>query len=389
MKPLLLLTLLFAVCLLQPGCKKIDDTPADNGGGGVAATINGRVVAANNRTPVSRALVFIDKAGAFFYTYTSSTGQFSLNAPAGQHQLHIQTGDGSMFHTTINVTVTAGETLQLPAAGVKLEQVAKLAYVTGTYDRIERLLTDSLGYAATALHHTALGQMNILKDYDAVYLNCSEQSSQPANPLYDQAMATYVANGGSLYVSDWAVRQLIGTTVTMPCPAVRPGGFLPDSLLCVRQTGPQAVFSNSPVVSASLSAYLNKSSIDIIYDLSSWEEVKTANLNFWEVMVKDVAGNPLLLRTHQYTNPSAGTVQIGNAGDGRVTVCHKVNGGNPVTITIPAAALPAHLAHGDTVGECGNPDGSGRIYFTTFHNEPNGAISRDVQHILQYMILNL
>jgi hypothetical protein len=37
---------------------------------------------------------------------------------------------------------------------------------------------------------------------------------------------------------------------------------------------------------------------------------------------------------------------------GKVTICHKPNGKNPHTITISRSALPAHQAHGDTIGPC-------------------------------------
>jgi hypothetical protein len=36
----------------------------------------------------------------------------------------------------------------------------------------------------------------------------------------------------------------------------------------------------------------------------------------------------------------------------KVTICHRTGSGKPVTITISRSALPAHLAHGDTIGPC-------------------------------------
>jgi hypothetical protein len=36
----------------------------------------------------------------------------------------------------------------------------------------------------------------------------------------------------------------------------------------------------------------------------------------------------------------------------KITICHRTGSGRGVTLTIARAALPAHLAHGDTVGSC-------------------------------------
>jgi len=40
---------------------------------------------------------------------------------------------------------------------------------------------------------------------------------------------------------------------------------------------------------------------------------------------------------------------------GRVTICHRTGNGNSHTITVSCNALPAHLAHGDTLGPCPQP----------------------------------
>jgi hypothetical protein len=38
--------------------------------------------------------------------------------------------------------------------------------------------------------------------------------------------------------------------------------------------------------------------------------------------------------------------------DKKVTICHHTGSGKNVTITVSVHALPAHLAHGDTIGPC-------------------------------------
>ena len=97
---------------------------------------------------------------------------------------------------------------------------------------------------------------------------------------------------------------------------------------------------------------------------------------------------PMLMRTTNFTNSTSGSISIGS-NNNMVTICHKPQGSAPVTITIPSADLAMHLAHGDSQGSCSSANGAGRIYYTTFHTQPNGLISPDMKHILDYIILNL
>jgi hypothetical protein len=348
------------------------------------------VGAANNAIPIRNAHVFILDGEKMYASRTDMNGSFTLEAPAGRQQLNIQTGNGHMFRTTMDVTITANQTTALPGPAISLNQVANLAYIKGDYDKIEQILTDTLGYSATQIHTSDFAHISNIAQYDAIYINCGDPYALPMNPQFDQTLATYVANGGSLYVSDWAVSCLNGNVIYTPCPAPRPGGFIPDSLLCTRQTGFPTAYNSSPVVSPSLQAYLNKTHIFVSYNLPSWEHINIAHPAFWEVMVTNPGNEPLFIRSDKYSDNSRGTVNIGTSNNNNwVTICHKPAGSNPVTITIPISALPAHLAHGDAVGACGNEDGSGQIYFTTFHNAHNGQIGADVKNILQYMILNL
>jgi len=48
---------------------------------------------------------------------------------------------------------------------------------------------------------------------------------------------------------------------------------------------------------------------------------------------------------------------------GKVDICH-IPPGNPANahvINVSVRAIPAHLAHGDTLGQCGDDDGGGPV----------------------------
>jgi hypothetical protein len=348
--------------------------------------ITGKVVAPNNKTAIRNALVFIQDSATVYHTYTNVNGEFELEAPAGARELHIQSGTGKIFRTKMNVTVVANQTNAVSSGSLTLIQVANLAYVPGTYDKIQAILMDSLGYTAQMIDYNTLHQMNLISNYTAIFINCS--SNITPDWYQDSILASYVANGGSLYVSDWAVANLIGTNGGN-CPAPRMGGFIPDDKLCTQRNGAVSTVTNAPIVSPFLQVYLNKNQMDVKYDLGSWEMVMNYDSNYWEVLVKNPFSQaPMLMRTTNFTNSTAGSVNIGS-NNNMVTICHKPLGSTPVTLTIPSTDLTMHLAHGDSQGSCSSANGSGRIYYTTFHTQPNGLISPDMKHILDYIILNL
>ena len=356
--------------------------------------ITGKIVAANNTTPISAATVFTNNGGQLYITHADQNGVFTLEAPAGNRHLTIQSGDGSMFRTEMDVVVKENQTTAIASQPVSLTQVATLAYIPGVYDKIENILVDSLGYTATAITWHTLDTLSTIAAYDAIFINCTSTSDMPADRvLSDQNLADYVANGGSLYLSDWAVGYLVGTATSSSdlCSIHPTGGFIADSLLCTRKTGDVGSIMNTNITSASLQAYLNQTTInEIYYNLGAWEQINYADPNFWETLVADQTGQALLIRTNLYTNPSVGTFHTGsNANNENSLICAMDNSGQHITLSVKNADVALYLAAGATNGSCDNTLGNGRIYFTTFHNEPNGVIAPDIKNILSYVILNL
>ncbi|WP_333599807.1 carboxypeptidase-like regulatory domain-containing protein [Flavobacterium sp.] len=378
-----ILVTLLALVFLTVSCSKDDSsTPAQDTG-----TITGKLLVKNGSKPVGGALVFVfDDNNKIYHTYTQANGDFSLEAPVGQRKLQMQTGGGTNFRTSLQVTVVKDQTLTIDPSVSRLDQVANMAYVAGSYDEIQDIVT-GLGYTITQITNTDLADYNVVSQYDIIFLNCGAKQGY-VNAAMDTNLANFVTNGGSLYASDWAVAYLTGgSSNSHNCGEA--GGFIPDDKLCSKNIGASTTISGAQVSDTNLATALGFSSLDIEYNLGSWQNVFSYDATYWDVLVTDPASNqPLMIKT---TNFSSGTVSepVGNGADGNwITICHTDDSGTPITITIDAADWPAHEAHGDSLGSCTSTTNSGTIYYTTFHNHATGNIG-NAGLILEYVILNL
>ncbi|SEV99695.1 Carboxypeptidase regulatory-like domain-containing protein [Chryseobacterium wanjuense] len=386
--------ILLCVFTLLTSCAGGDDSPiaTENTTPAVAKTgkLTGKVMSQNGTKPIGGASVFtFDDKYKIYYTTSDAEGNFTLEAPVGNHTIHIQTGNGSNFRTEISATVKDNETLNLDVSQTKLNQVAKIAYVKGTYDKIEDII-QTLGYTATEINNSDLANLTTIAQYDIIFLNCGSRSSYTSNPaLYtviDANLATFVANGGSIYASDWDVAYLVGgTTNTNNCSL--PGGFVPDSKLCSKNIGTSGMVA-ATVNNAGLTSALGFSTLNIDYDLSQWQKIINYDPNYWEVLVKETSSNdPLMIRSNHFTATGTTTTPIGTTTT-FVTVCITLPGNIQISISVPQVLVPYLVALGATVGPCSGSSTSGYIYYTTFHNHASGNIG-NAGVILQYVILNL
>jgi hypothetical protein len=123
----------------------------------------------NGAKAIGGASVFtFDDKYKIYYTTSDADGNFTLDAPVGNHTIHIQTGNGSNFRTEVAATVKNNETLTLDLSQTKLNQVAKIAYVKGSYDKIEDIIL-SLGYTATEITNNDLTNLNTIAQYDIIF----------------------------------------------------------------------------------------------------------------------------------------------------------------------------------------------------------------------------
>lgn len=385
MKKHLLILLLSVLTLVS--CS--DDN--NHSSGQKTGKLKGKVTTINTHKAVGGALVFaFDDDKNIYHTYTNATGDFELDAPIGDRVLHIQTGDGSNFRTTLQVNVQENQTQQLEESVLRLDQVANIAYVSGSYDSIEDIIS-SLGYEADAITFSQLSDYSVVSQYDIIFLNCGSISGSIANSAaVTSNLAAFVTNGGSLYASDWAVAYLIGgDTNTSACDA--PGGFISDTTLCSMDDGSSGTL-NTFITNAALADAVGLSTLDIEYDLGSWQKIITVDETFWEVLVRETGTNqPLMIKTNNFFDTTLVGNRVGNSQNSDfITICHMPddNSETPITITIEATSWPEHEAHGDTLGSCTSTGTNGIIYYTTFHNHANENIGNS-QFILEHVILNL
>ena len=357
-------------------------------------TVEGKVFAKNGTKPIGGAIVFtIDSKNQVYHTYSDADGTFSLTAPEGNSTLHIQTGNGLNFRTEVPVTVKKNETTSVASKDSKLNQIAKIAYVEGSYDEIETIIT-SLGYTATEISYQDLKNFNTISQYDIIFLNCGSRNfnysgtNYPSNDLsVFSNLSTFITNGGSIYTSDWAAAYLVGGDKNAPYCGVY-GGFLDLTKICFNTNGNSAMYNNCSVSNTAMASAIGFSTLDIQYDQPLWQKIQYYDPLFWEVLVqKD--NEPLMIRTNKYVNATAPKTPVGTSlNNNQMTICHHTASGNNITITINQNAWNAHQAHDDYVGSCSATTSSGNIYYTTFHNHASGNIGK-AGPILEYVILNL
>ncbi len=387
------LLLIFIILLSFGSCRSDSEIPAEITIDNTIKTgkLTGKVMSQNGTKPIGGASVFtFDEKYKIYYTTSDADGNFTLEAPAGNQTIHIQTGDGSNFRTQIAATVKNNETVNLNADQTKLNQVAKIAYVKGTYDKIEDII-QTLGYNATEITNADLANINTIAQYDIIFLNCGSRNysvNQSLYPAIDANLAVFVANGGSIYASDWDVSYLVGgTDNTSNCSLA--GGFVPDTKLCSKNTGTSGIVA-ATVNNAGLSTALGFNTVNIDFDLSSWQKITNYDPAYWEVLVKETSSNnALMIRTNHFTATGIPSTPIGNAPNSTfTTVCITLPGNIQISISVPTITVPYLVALGATVGPCSGSTNSGYIYYTSFHNHASGNIG-NAGVILQYVILNL
>jgi hypothetical protein len=349
---------LFAVAVLSSalfyGCKKDKTTPS------TTIPLTDAKISGIVKSPTGQVIGAAKISAGTFNTVSDKNGAFTLKLKHGDYTLNISTGGGSLFKTSIDVSVKEGQELSLDANQTVLLQVGALAYIPGLWDNIESIIIDSLGYTATAISVADLSNYALLSGYDALFLNCGslEASYDTMDSLKYANLQKYLNNNGSIYASDYAVEFLTGDGnfkqavhhTKMPkehmhggnlsgmlstCINPIAGGFIADSSLCTSKTGPLTMVQAAVILDTNIVNLLGHNTIDVEYNLGSWERINLYSAPFHQ-MISDSTYGALALRSDPFSSRYGGL-----------------------------------------------------IFYTTFHNEAQSDISSDVEKILQYFILNL
>lgn len=349
-------------------------------------TVLGKITSPSGKA-IPNARIFYDKNGDIYNTHSNLSGEYQIDVPTGNGELHIQTGNGKLFSSTVSISLSENETLDLRNSNTILNSTANLAFLAGAYDNIQAIITE-LGYEIDEV--TEADITNGLDSYDALFLNCG--GSFDSDGFYE-GLNSFVLNGKSLYASDWSLDYLVGKSIDgsdiyLDCVDERVGGFISDDKICGTRTGELATYENNTILNQDLVNFVGNENIDILYDLPSWMQVENYANNFWEALIEDENQKALMLKSNQVEGNTDDSIWYSDNGN-KVTICH-IPPGNPDNahpITISVNALDAHLAHGDTIGDCDAL--SGNIYYTTFHNHAGEETNPIIVQMMEYIILNL
>ncbi len=313
---------------------------------------------------VDEARVYIVEGQAVYETFTNSRGEYDLlDVPPGPQTLHVEKGS---YNATLEVMVQSGGATDVDP--VCVGNSVKVGVVTGLYDAMHQLLLDLNLRVRNCIPSTAdfcpaqLSQNGAitlidgidssdyitevlmdplaLGEFDILFFNCGMAdiylgSSPPQ--VFDN-LQDFVADGGSIYVSDWAYEILrLGFASSFDFHGddnVRGAakiGLIDDALL-------------ADIVDTDLIGAIGSNRVQLTFPKGSWVVPSAVQSTAVEVWVRgDILANPSGTGTTLYDTP-----------------------------------LLMHTTVGD-----------GNVFFTTFHASEEFGVGDQMLAILQYLVFEL
>jgi SAM-dependent methyltransferase len=322
-----------------------DPIPDDVLTGGV----KGRICAPSGWRYIVGARVSVEHQWGVASTFTDADGWFVLdNIPAGEV---VVTVDKGSFHTFFNVLISPNEVITL-AEDECLRDDLNIAVVTGEYDSIEAILKN-LDVSFTTINGVQDGASAPLKrfltdpadmgQYDIIFFNCGlhyeplQSGGAESGPSAQivQNIKDFVANGGSIYASDWAY------FITEPAFPEMIDFRNDDTVLLAAATGAAGAVT-ADVYDPAMQASVGGNRAEITFDLDVWVTPQSAG----------PGTSTLIYSQYQYW------------------------ANNYATLRSTEGPLAVRL---DTSG--------GRVIFTSFHNEPQVTLHMEV--LLEEIIFSL
>lgn len=228
---------------------------SSGGGGATGGTVTGRVTTGNGLSGVGSVTVSLAN-GSSPSTTSNSTGAFTLTGvPAGTQSLRARRGN---FEVVFSATVTTGQSVAAPP--VALKAIGRLAYVSGSFDQMEKFNRTNLGNTIDEIQASQLGSTAVLNQFKMIFLNCGLDERPADDPAVVQALLAWVRAGGVLYASDWALKYL-RTMLPSDVPEIED---LTDSETVT------AAISDSAV-----QTFVGKSTAQLFYDIGGWKGLKS------------------------------------------------------------------------------------------------------------------
>jgi hypothetical protein len=337
--------------------------------GKIIGTICGAEVAGEPGGPLAGARVFVVQPidGVIYEDETLPDGSFTIagiptSPNPGPLQVRAEKGGFTFTWNDVPVFPVSEEpegteiTAESGCQPLIPDDDRRYLVVQGTFDKIEQTLArmqltnvDLIeGVPADPSDDwigNAFGNADILADYDAVFVNCGVDESDfilGMSPAIKQNLKDYISNGGSLYVSDWSYDLI---------EAVWPEkiDFLSDDLEnSAAEHGEDGTYTMD-VLEPGLRDYEGADQVDIDFSFGNFALVSTVASGVTTYLQGDIG-----YRVN-------GTV--GNLTD------------TPVTV--------------------GFTEGTGRVIFTSFHQESDGENTEELETdgpedlALRYIIFSL
>ncbi len=225
----------------------------------------------------------------------------------------------------------------------------KLGVTPAGYDDMGAILS-SMGYAADEISWEDLKSIDKLKQYSAIYINCSGDADSNAEEIAP-AIKQYVEEGGILYASDFA--ESIVSKAFPGKISFYDGGAMGSRAGAVGKV-------NAKVVDAGMAAVLGKSEIEITFDLPAWAVMESTTGRTY------MSGSAPILDLSGLMN---------NIGD--------LNAANIEELTQQAETMSsASNKSVDVPLVVSFEAGKGEVLYTSFHNE--AQVTADVTKVLNW-----